>query len=44
MSIQSSVNQVLGTAAIATKLSPQLQELGEEVRTSSESNRVEKQL
>ena len=44
MSIQSSVNQVLGTAAIATKLSPQLQELGEEVRTSTESNRVERQL
>ena len=44
MSIQSSVNQVLGTAAIATKLSPQLQELGEEVRTSSESKRVENQL
>lgn len=44
MSIQSSVNQVLGTAAIATKLSPQLQELGEEVRTTTESNRVEKKL
>ncbi len=44
MSIQNSVNQVLGTAAIATKLSPQLQELGEEVRTSTESNRVDKQL
>ena len=42
MSIQSSVNQVLGTTAIATKLSPQLQELGEEVRTNTESNRVEK--
>lgn len=44
MSIQSDINQVLGTAAIATKLSPQLQELGEEVRTKTESNRVEKQL
>ena len=44
MSIQSSVNQVLGTAAIATKLSPQLQELGEEVRTNTESKRVENQL
>ena len=44
MSIQSSINQTLGVAAIATKLSPQLQELGEEVRTSSESKRVETQL
>ena len=44
MSIQSSINQTLGVAAIATKLSPQLQELGEEVRTSSESKRVENQL
>ena len=44
MSIQSSINQALGTAAIGTKLSPQLQELGEEVRTSSESARVENQL
>lgn len=44
MSIQSSINQTLGVAAIATKLSPQLQELGEEVRTSSESKRVESQL
>ena len=44
MSIQSSINQTLGVAAIATKLSPQLQELGEEVRTSSESARVENQL
>ena len=44
MSIQSSINQALGVAAIGTKLSPQLQELGEEVRTSSESNRVESQL
>ena len=44
MSIQSSVNQVLGTAAIATKLSPQLQELGEVARTNSESKRVENQL
>ena len=44
MSIQSSINQALGVAAIGTKLSPQLQELGEEVRTSSESNRVEEQL
>ena len=44
MSIQSSINQALGTAAIGTKLSPQLQELGEEVRTNSESNRVESQL
>ena len=44
MSIQSSINQTLGVAAIATKLSPQLQELGDEVRTSSESARVEKQL
>ena len=44
MSIQSSINQALGVAAIATKLSPQLQEFGEEIRTSSESNRVEEQL
>ena len=44
MSIQSSINQALGTAAIGTKLSPQLQELGEEVRTSSESKRIENQL
>ena len=44
MSIQSSINQTLGVAAIATKLSPQLQELGEEVRTSTESKRVENQL
>ena len=44
MSIQSSINQTLGVAAIATKLSPQLQELGEEVRTSSESSKVENQL
>ena len=44
MSIQSSINQALGVAAIGTKLSPQLQELGEEVRTSSESARVENQL
>ena len=44
MSIQSSINQTLGVAAIATKLSPQLQELGEEVRTNTESARVENQL
>lgn len=44
MSIQSSINQTLGTAAIAAKLSPQLQELGDEVRTNTESNRVETQL
>ena len=44
MSIQSSINQTLGVAAIATKLSPQLQELGEVARTTSESSRVEKQL
>ena len=44
MSIQSNINQALGVAAIGTKLSPQLQELGEEVRTNSESNRVESQL
>lgn len=44
MSIQSSINQALGVAAIGAKLSPQLQELGDEVRTNSESNRVESQL
>ena len=44
MSIQSSINQTLGVAAIATKLSPQLQELGEEARTNTESKRVENQL
>ena len=44
MSIQSSINQTLGIAAIGAKLSPQLQELGEEVRTSSESARIENQL
>ena len=44
MSIQSSVNQTLGTAAIAAKLSPQLQELGDEIRTNTESARVENQL
>ena len=44
MSIQSSINQTLGVAAIATKLSPGLQELGDEVRTNTESKRVENQL
>ena len=44
MSIQSSINQTLGVAAIAAKLSPQLQELGDEVRTNTESTRVENQL
>lgn len=44
MSIQSSINQALGVAAIGAKLSPQLQELGEKVRTNTESNRVESQL
>ena len=44
MSIQSSINQALGATAIAAKLSPQLQELGDEVRTNTESNRVETQL
>ena len=44
MSIQSSINQALGTAAIAAKLSPGLQELGDEVRTNTESKRVENQL
>ena len=44
MSIQSSVNQALGTAAIAAKLSPTLQELGEEVRVKTESNKVDNQL
>ena len=44
MSIQSSVNQTLGTAAIAAKLSPELQELGEIARVNSESNKVESQL
>lgn len=44
MSIQSSINQTLGTAAIAAKLSPELQELGEVARVNSESNRVERQL
>ena len=44
MSIQSNINQALGVAAIGTKLSPQLQELGEEVRTNTESARVESQL
>ena len=44
MSIQSSINQALGATAIAAKLSPQLQEFGEEVRTNTESNRVESQL
>lgn len=44
MSIQSSINQTLGVAAIATKLSPGLQELGDVVRTNTESSRVENQL
>ena len=44
MSIQSSINQALGTAAIAAKLSPELQEAGERIRTNTESNRVETQL
>ena len=44
MSIQSSINQALGATAIAAKLSPQLQELGDEVRTNTESNRIENQL
>lgn len=44
MSIQSSINQALGAAAIGAKLSPQLQELGEKVRTNTESTRVESQL
>ena len=44
MSIQNSINQTLGVAAVAAKLSPQLQELGEVARTTSESNRVERQL
>lgn len=44
MSIQSSINQALGATAIAAKLSPQLQEFGDEVRTNSESARVESQL
>ena len=44
MSIQSSINQALGATAIAAKLSPQLQEFGDEVRTNTESTRVETQL
>ena len=44
MSIQSSINQALGATAIAAKLSPQLQEFGDEVRTNTESNKVESQL
>ena len=44
MSIQSSINQALGATAIAAKLSPQLQEFGDRIRTNSESARVENQL
>ena len=44
MSIQSSINQTLGVAAIATKLSPQLQELGDKIRTTSAINKTEKKL
>lgn len=44
MSIQSSINQALGATAIAAKLSPQLQELGEKVRTNTDISKTEKQL
>lgn len=44
MSIQSSINQALGTAAIAAKLSPGLQEFGDKIRTTSAINKTEKEL
>lgn len=44
MSIQSSINQALGATAIAAKLSPQLQELGEKIRTNTDISKTEKQL
>lgn len=44
MSIQSSINQALGATAIAAKLSPQLQEIGEKVRTNTDISKTEKQL
>lgn len=44
MSIQSSINQALGATAIAAKLSPQLQEFGDKIRTTSAINKTEKKL
>lgn len=44
MSIQNSINQTLGATAIAAKLSPQLQELGEKIRTNTAIGKTEKQL
>lgn len=44
MSIQSSINQTLGATAIAAKLSPQLQELGEKIRTNEAIGKTEKKL
>lgn len=44
MSIQSSINQTLGMAAIAAKLSPGLQEFGDKIRTTSAINKTEKEL
>ena len=44
MSIQSNINQALGATAIAARLSPQLQEFGDKIRTNTESARVESQL
>lgn len=41
MSIQSSINQTLGATAIAAKLSPQLQEFGEKIRTEDALHRTE---
>ena len=44
MNIQSSINQMLGTAAIAAKLSPGLQEIGDKIKTSSAISKTEKKL
>ena len=44
MSIQSSVNQALATAAIAAKVSPGLQEFGDKIRTTSAISKTEKEL
>lgn len=44
MSIQSSINQTLGATAIATKLSPELQEIGEKIRTEGKLHKTEKKI
>lgn len=44
MSIQSSINQTLGATAIATKLYPELQEIGERIRTERNLHKTEGQI